>query len=87
MSGNYRPEDLIYLSDGPRQGDLLIAPGHIGQLVVSPVYNAKPTPGLELLYGPTKEKTSEGCRIYKLVTAGRVADVDAGAVARARRRG
>lgn len=82
MSGNYRPEDLIYLSDGPRQGDLLLAPNHIGPVCISSVRNAKPTMGLDHLYEDTGSKTAEGMRIYRLVVPLRLADVDAGAVAR-----
>ena len=74
MSGQYRPEDLIYLSDGPRQGDLLLAPGHIGQVCVSSVRNAKPAMGLDHLYEDTGTRTAEGCRIYRLAVPGRTSE-------------
>lgn len=83
MSGQYRPDDLIYFANGPRQGDIAIRPALGGEAVcVSPVAGEQPRIGRELLYQPTGEKTSTGMRIYTLVVSGRLADVDAGAVAR-----
>ena len=62
-----KPEDFIYLQDGPRQGDVLQAPGHSGKVCISPAPNGKPRLGSELVYEPVKGLyTSEGARVYRL---------------------
>lgn len=40
-----KPEDLIYLSDGPRAGDTVLAPGHTGKVCVGLVANQVPRLG------------------------------------------
>jgi hypothetical protein len=62
------PEDFIYLSDGPRAGDRLIAPGHSGKVCLAYVPNGVPKLGAELLYEPVQGvKTADGMRVYRLV--------------------
>lgn len=63
-----KPSDFIYLTDGPRAGDTLMAPNHTGKIVIGQVANATPRLGAELVYEPVpKMKTSEGARCYRLV--------------------
>jgi hypothetical protein len=71
-----KPEDFIYLSDGPRGGDRLIAPGHTGKVCLAFVPNGVPKLGAELIYEPTQSKTAEGMRVYRLVVAGRLPEVE-----------
>jgi len=68
------PEDFIYLNDGPRAGDRLIARGHTGKVCLAFVPNGRPRLGAELIYEPTTLKTSDGMLVYRLVVPGRVED-------------
>lgn len=80
MSGQYRPDDLIYFADGPRKGDIAIRHPDTGEAVcVSPVSGEAPRIGRELLYTNTGEHTATGMRIYKLVAAGREGGIQASA--------
>lgn len=70
--------DFIYLTDGPRQGDTLQAPGHSGKVCISPAPNGVPRLGSELVYEPVKGLyTSEGARCYRLCIAGRLDEAHA----------
>jgi hypothetical protein len=66
------PECFIYLQDGPRQGETLLAPGHTGKICVGLVANQVPRLGSELIYAPTTVKTADGSRVYRLVVPGRL---------------
>lgn len=59
--------DFIYLQDGPRQGDVLQAPGHAGKVCVGLVAGQVPRLGSELVYESANQKTADGMRCYKLV--------------------
>lgn len=64
------PADFIYLTDGPRQGDTILAPGHTGKAVLGLAPNVPPRLGAELVYEPVPGmKTSEGARCYRLARA------------------
>lgn len=68
------PEDFIYLQDGPRQGDTLLAPQHSGKVCLGLVANQVPRLGSELVYEPVQgKKTADGSRVYRLVVAQRLA--------------
>jgi hypothetical protein len=67
IAKDLRPEDFIYLTDGPRQGDRLIAPGHTGKICIGLVAGSTPKLGAELVYEPTLTKTSEGMRVYRML--------------------
>jgi hypothetical protein len=69
-----QPGDFIYLQDGPRQGETLLAPSHTGKVCLGLVANQVPRLGAELLYRPTTTKTADGCRIYKFVPLGVVSE-------------
>lgn len=72
-----KPEDFIYLQDGPRGGDRLIAPGHTGKVCLAFVPNGKPKLGAELIYEPVQGvKTAEGMRVYRQVVPGRFTIVE-----------
>lgn len=66
------PADFVYLQDGPRQGDTILAPGHTGRIVLGLAPNVPPRLGAELVYQPTTSKTAEGNRVYRLSVPGRV---------------
>lgn len=61
-----RADDLIYLADGPRGGETVMAPGHTGKICLGLVANMPPRLGAELVYEFTNSKTSEGARVYRL---------------------
>lgn len=64
--------DFIYLQDGPRQGETLLAPAHTGKVCLGLVANAVPRLGAELVYEPVQgKKTADGSRVYRLWIAGR----------------
>jgi hypothetical protein len=64
------PADFLYLTDGPRQGDTILAPGHTGKIVLGFAPNVPPRLGSELLYQPTKVRTADGARCYEYVPPG-----------------
>lgn len=73
------PEDFIYLNDGPRAGDRLIAPGHSGKVCIAFVPNGVPKLGAELIYEPMQGvKTADGMRVYRMVVRGRLEEHDDG---------
>lgn len=62
------PSDFIYLQDGPRSGQTLLAPQHSGKIVIGQAAHIAPRLGAELVYEPVPNmKTSEGARCYRLV--------------------
>lgn len=59
--------DFTYLTDGPRAGETIQAPGHTGKICLGLAANVTPRLGSELIYGPVQGmKTSEGARCYRL---------------------
>lgn len=68
------PESFIYLQDGPRQGETLLAPGHTGKICLGLVANQTPRLGSELIYESANVKTSDGARVYRLVVRRLTAD-------------
>jgi hypothetical protein len=71
-SRELRPEDFLYLQDGPRQGETLLAPAHTGKVCLGLVANQVPRLGAELVYEPVQgKKTADGSRVYRLWIAGR----------------
>jgi hypothetical protein len=67
-------DSFIYLTDGPRQGDVLEAPGHTGKVCIGLAANVPPRFGSELVYEPTNIRTSDGARCYRLVVRQLAAD-------------
>lgn len=66
------PADFLYLVDGPRQGETILAPSHSGKICLGLVANQVPRLGAELLYEPVQgKKTSDGSRVYRLWIPGR----------------
>lgn len=72
LARDLKPEDFIYLADGPRQGDTLEAPGHSGKVCVGFAPRVPPRLGAELVYQWDGSKTSEGARCYRYVPPGRL---------------
>jgi hypothetical protein len=61
-------DSFVYLTDGPRQGDVLEAHGHTGKICIGLAANVPPRLGSELIYEAIQGmRTSEGARCYRLV--------------------